>query len=340
MSPTVDTMRTPQEWPGRTVGELLDEWLQHIEEDRSPTTLREYRRLTEKIVRPTFGDVELNALSAYDLDSLYGRLRRRTPPLSPASIRRIHALLSAALHQGEKWGWVDRSVARQASPPPVRSQEPNTPMADEVQRMIAEADRTDPVMAALLAMGALTGARRGELCALRWTDFDDDGALLTIGRSVFDVPGGGWSEKDTKTHQVRRVALDPVAVRILELHRERVKERSYNARVRLHPDGFIFSRSPAGLEPVRPDFVTKFTLRVAKRLGIKMTPKALRHFSATEMVAAGVDVRTVAGRLGHADPSMTLRVYSHRRAQRDSEAASILGKALPDLATRRGRATS
>jgi len=316
---------------GHTVGQLLDEWLKHIEEDRSPTTLREYRRLTEKLVRPEFGDIELHALTAYDLDSFYGRLRTRERPLSSASVRRVHALLAAALHQAEKWGWVDRSVARQASPPPTRSQEPDTPQADEVLKIVAEADKSDPVMAALLATGALTGARRGELCALRWSDFDGKAAVLTNGRSVFDVPGGGWGEKDTKTHQVRRVGLDDVALHVLELHRERVEERAKNARVSVSSDGLIFARSPAGVEPVRPDFVTKFTQRVANNIGIKLTPKALRHFSATEMVAAGVDVRTVAGRMGHADPSMTLRVYSHRRAQRDREAAALLGKILPAL---------
>ena len=296
--------------------------------------------MTEKVVRPEFGDIELKALTAYDLNSFYGRLRRRARPLSPASVRRVHALLSAALHQGEKWGWVDRSVARQASPPPVRSEEPDTPMADEVQRIVAEADRSDSVMAALLATGALTGARRGELCALRWSDLDPAAAVLTIGRSVFDAPGGGWGEKDTKTHQVRRVGLDEVALGVLELHRERVEDRARDAAVSVRPDGFIFSRSPAGLEPVRPDFVTKFTLRVANKLGFKLTLKALRHFSATEMVAAGVDVRTVAGRMGHADPSMTLRVYSHRRAQRDREAAAILGKTLPALYAGRRRTTA
>lgn len=188
-------------------------------------------------------------------------------------------------------------------------------------------------MAALLATGALTGARRGELCALRWPDLDEESATLIIGRSVFDFPGGGWGEKDTKTHQVRRVGLDEVALHVFDLHRERVQDRAKEAGVDVPADAFIFSRSPLGMEPVRPDFVTKFTLRVAKRVGIKITPKALRHFSATEMVAAGVDVRTVAGRMGHADPSMTLRVYSHRRAQRDREAAAILGKTLPSLSS-------
>ena len=187
-------------------------------------------------------------------------------------------------------------------------------------------------MSALLAVGALTGARRGELCALRWSDLDSDAAILTIGRSVFDVPGGGWAEKETKTHQVRRVGLDEVALHVLRIHLERVEDRAEKAGVSVLLNGFLFSRSPAGLEPVRPDFVTKFTLRLANKLGIKLTPKALRHFSATEMVAAGVDVRTVAERMGHSDPSMTLRVYSHRRAQRDHEAAAILGKTVTTIA--------
>lgn len=109
---------------------------------------------------------------------------------------------------------------RQASPPPMRSQEPDTPQADEVLKIVAEADKSDPVMAALLAIGALAGARRGELCALRWSDLDRKAAVLTIGRSIFDVPGGGWNEKDTKTHQVRRVGLDEVALHVLEVHRD------------------------------------------------------------------------------------------------------------------------
>ena len=81
--------------------------------------------------------------------------------------------------------------------------------------------------------------------------------------------------------------------------------------------------------------MTTFTIRVARTLGIRITPKALRHFSATELVMADVDVLTVAGRLGHADPSLTLRVYSHRRNQRDREAAAILGKTLPALSAGR-----
>jgi integrase len=142
----------------------------------------------------------------------------------------------------EKWGWVERSVARQASPPSVRSQEPDTPVAADVQKVVAKADKNDPVMAALLATGALTGARRGELCALRLSDLDSDVPVLTIRRSVFEMSRGGWGEKDTKTHQVGRVDLDEVALHVLELHGERVEIRAKRAGLNLRPDGFVFPR--------------------------------------------------------------------------------------------------
>jgi integrase len=83
-----------------------------------------------------------------------------------------------------------------------------------------------------------------------------------------------------------------------------------------------------GAEPIRPDVVTKFTLRVAKAAGVATHLHALRHFSATQGIAAGFDAVTVGGRLGHADSSITLRVYSHVLEQRDRELAASLGRTL------------
>jgi integrase len=90
----------------------------------------------------------------------------------------------------------------------------------------------------------------------------------------------------------------------------------------------VFSRSPAGSEPIRPDLLTKFTKRVAEKAKVDTHLHALRHFSATQAIGAGYDPVTVGGRLGHADPSITLRVYSHVLEQRDRELALSLGGML------------
>ncbi len=310
-----------------TFGTLLDRFLAQAESlGRSPTTLREYRRIVETVVRPALGSIRLDKLSSLDLDHLYARLTKKGNKAT--SVRRVHALIGAALHQGEKWGLVDNNVSRKASPPPVHAPQIVAPDPDDVRRIIKAAEAVEPSLSALLFLAALTGARRGELCALRWSDLDAEAGTLTIARSVYETKGGGWQEKSTKTHAERKIGLDDLALEILRRHRASVDDLAAMLDVKVAPDAFMFSRSPQGLEPIRPIVLTKFTRRVAATAGVDTHLHALRHFSATQAIAAGFDAVTVGARLGHADPSVTLRVYSHAVDCRDRELAASLGKTL------------
>jgi integrase len=145
---------------------------------------------------------------------------------------------------------------------------------------------------------------------------------------VYDVAGGGWAEKPTKTHSKRTIGLDDLGIEALRRHRGQVDELADGLELVVPPDGFMFSRSPQGTEPIRPDVLTKFTTRIAKLAGVDTHLHALRHFAATQAIAAGFDPVTVGGRLGHADPSITLRVYSHVLEQRDRDLAASLGRTL------------
>lgn len=312
-----------------TVAGLLDKWLAHCDAiGRSPTTMREHRRLVTKVIVPAIGHVKLTKLTARHLDQLYAKLTAEPRPLAPASVRRCHAVIGAALHQAEKWDLVARNVARRAQPPELHQARVEAPSPEEVQAIIRAAEAIEPGLAALLVLAALTGARRGELCALRWPDVDLAGARLTIARSVYETPGGGWGEKDTKTHAARSVGLDELALEVLRRHRLAVDTLADDLGLDVLPDGFVFSRSPVGAEPIRPDVLSKFTKRVAEKAGVDTHLHALRHFSATQAIAAGFDPVTVSGRLGHADPAITLRVYSHALEQRDRELAAALGRTL------------
>jgi len=311
----------------KTVGELLTEWLAHCESlGRSPTTMREYKRLADQTVRPEVGHLRLSKLSTRDLDRLYAKLTAKGN--KPTTVRRVHALISAALHQAERWEYVGQNVARRASPPPVHAAQVEAPKPEEVQAILIAAEAVEPTLAVLLLLGALTGARRGELCALRWPDIDFNAGTLTIARSVYEVTGGGWAEKGTKTHQARTIGLDDLGMELLRRHRSAVDALGRSLELEVLPDGFVFSRSPVGAEPIRPDVVTKFMTRVAKKAGVDTHLHALRHFSATQGIAAGYDPVTVGRRLGHADPSITLRVYSHVVEQRDKELAAAVGSTL------------
>lgn len=310
-----------------TVAILLDRFLEHADAlGRSPTTVREYRRIAKKVLVPELGKIRLDRLTALDLDRLYARLTAKGN--KPTTVRRVHSLIGAALRQAERWQLVDRNVSRNATPPPVHAAGVTAPDPGEVQRIVEVAEEIEPALARLLLLAALTGARRGELCALRWTDLDTAAGTLRIARSIYAKAGGGWAEKSTKTHAERRVGLDVLGLEILRRHREAIDKLADELGVTVAADAFMFSRSPAGIEPIRPDVLTKFTKRVAVKAGVSTHLHALRHFSATQAIAAGFDPVTVAARLGHADSSITMRVYSHAVESRDRELAASLGRTL------------
>jgi len=182
-----------------------------------------------------------------------------------------------------------------------------------VRAIIAAADERDPRLAPLLMLGALTGLRRGELCALRWTDMNLDVGEITVSRSLVIVTAG-VEEKSTKSGRVRRVALDDVAVLLMKTHRERVLQWAKEAETTIAADVFVFSPFVNGATPFRPDNVTGFFIRVRDSLDLKhVRLHDLRHFTATQLIGANVDIQTVASRLGHSDtgPATDRRPLNH-----------------------------
>jgi integrase len=88
-------------------------------------------------------------------------------PLTPKTIRNIHSILSGAFSTAARWEWIARNPAESAKPPAVtRRPVPATPPGD-VAKVIAEGRKTHPEMALYLWLVAISGARRGELCALQ-----------------------------------------------------------------------------------------------------------------------------------------------------------------------------
>jgi len=153
--------------------------------------------------------------------------------------------------------------------------------------------------------------------------------VLTIRRSIAQDGMERW-EKDTKTHQQRRVTLDPETVKALTEHWERCQTRCEALGMQLRRDAFVFSLAPDSSTHLVPSSVSQRYSRLAKRLDIETHLHCLRHYSATELIAAGVDVRTVAGRLGHGGGGVTtLRVYAAWVAEADQRAAAALAQRGP-----------
>jgi integrase len=144
-------------------------------------------------------------------------------------------------------------------------------------------------------------------------------------------PRSGLREKDTKTGNQRRVSLDPHTMELLAEHRERVAKQLAELDCEADQETFIFSTAPDYSTPRLPRSVTQRYRLMAKRLKLRSTRiHSLRHYSATELIAAGVDLRTVAGRLGHGNGgTMTLKTYAAWVDAADRKAAETMATIMP-----------
>jgi integrase len=310
-----------------TLGAYLEQWMEHVRAHRQPDTTRNYavkcRRFTAEL-----GKVRLDKLRAHELDKLYRRWLAEG--MSPTTVRTSHAVLSAALGQAVKWGLVSRSIAPLVTLPTVEQRRMAVPDADTVRLLIKESEESDPVLSAAIMLAALTGCRRGELLGLRWSDVDRDRMVLHVERSVKrEETGRTLRIGPTKTHQNRRVSLDPVTLAVIDTHRERAEGWALDAVVAIDPDGYLLTEDPTGRTPMAPDTLTHRFSRLSAQLGLQgLRFHDLRHSVATNLLAAGYDLAIVAGRLGHRDPTITLRVYAHALVERDRQAAVTLGQLM------------
>jgi integrase len=340
-----------------TVAQMLERYLDQWE--GSDSWLEAQRIYVRRHINPFVGAVKVHRLDVDVLDSFYRELKRcrdhcdgrafiqhrtttshkcdhRCAPhecrgLGARTIRHIHFLLSGAYNEAKRWRWVTDNPMGEAKPPAAPPPNPKPPTAQQAALIINEAWR-DPDWGALIWVAMTTGARRGELCALRWNDIDfAPGEETTwIARAIKKSKKKGWVEGPTKTHQQRRVALDPETVLVLGDLRERAKARAVALGVDLAEDAFVFSPAADSGAFYRPATITQRYDRMAGRLKIRTTLHKLRHFSATELIRAGVDIRTVAGRIGHGGGgTTTLKVYTAFVSEADQRAAGKFLMRMP-----------
>lgn len=164
-----------------------------------------------------------------------------------------------------------------------------------------------PLLAAVLALAATTGLRGGEFCGLPWgmSIWRTESFTYTLGQEGCRRRGVGPS----KTHQVRRIALDYFTIAVRE--------------------GYVFTLNAISAKLLTPGRLRASFIPLCGAAGIPgMTLHILRDFNASMLIASGGDVRTIAGRLGHSDATTTLRVYVHVLEGRDQDAADYVGSLL------------
>jgi integrase len=241
--------------------------------------------------------------------------RRDRDGLSRRSVRYLHAIVRGALSDARRWGLVTHNVAEQADPP---RQDRNrdamrTWSAEQVRAFLDHVG--DDRLCTLWLLLVSTGMRRGEACGLHWDDLDLEAARVAVRRNLTAVRGRGpareasWSEPKTSRSR-RSVALDANTVEQLRAHRRRQLEERLAAGPAYVDRGLVFCREDGS--ELDPDWVSKRFERLADAAGLpRIRLHDLRHTHATLALQAGVHVKVVSERLGHATVGMTLDTYSH-----------------------------
>jgi integrase len=313
-----------------TVADFLnDHWLPAIATTVRPTTLLSYRQHVSDYLDPHIGALPLLRLSGDRLNALYATLlangsKKGRGGLSPATVRRTHNMLHRALKDAVRWNRLAINPADAADPPKLTASK-RKPMktwtAGEVQAFLAHVagDR----LYAAWALAASTGMRRGEVLGLRWCDVDLDAGRVSIRQTLVTV--GYRVEYGTpKTDRGRRqIPLDTRTVAILRSHRARQAQERLAWGPAYDDADLVFAREDGRW--VHPDtFCQHFEKHVRNASLPRIRLHDLRHTYASLSLQAGVSVKVVSERLGHASAAFTQDVYMHALPGMQEDAAELV----------------
>lgn len=305
-----------------TVDKLLDDYLDQVRERVRETTHETYVARARQYIRPAIGRLLVSELRSSHLDAFYRKLSR--DGYAPATIRVCHAVISGALSQAERWEWIGKSPARLASPPPIQKLREPGLSQDDLQRLLRAAESDDLDLATALALAALTGARRGELCGLQWRDLDTSERTIRIERSWAEGVAGSQHLGPVKTGEARVVPIGLVGLQVIARYQAVLEDRIPGWKPM--PEAWLCSYD-GGTTPIRGPSMSAFIRSVGKRLTppVVVHLHQLRHFAATELGRVGVNPRVAADLLGHASTRMTMDVYTDRMGTELRRAVDHLG---------------
>jgi integrase len=304
-----------------TLGQYLTErWLPIQEARLRASTHASYRRNIELHVLPGLGRRPLDQLTPEDIDMFYAALlksgRKKRPGekgpakgLAPKTVHNIHVMLNKALSDAARKGTVVRNVVALADAPSLQARKRPEIKAWEVDQLVAFLDAIAAHrMAPAFHLAAYTGMRRGEVLGLRWRDVDLDGGRVSVRQALVSV-AYEVSISDVKTGTSRRtIDIDDDVARVLRDWRKvRSEERD---GLEPGPDDLVFVKADG--TSMHPDIFSQLFDRTVAKIDVpSISLHDLRHTHATLLLKAGVNVKVVSERLGHANVAFTMNVYQH-----------------------------
>lgn len=244
--------------------------------------------------------------------------------LSEKTVLHHHRLISSILQTAVQWQVIPSNPCSRVRAPRVQHKESQYLEEEQVFYMLERLEEEDEAHRGMIYLLLYSGMRRGELCGLEWSDIDFENDVINIRRNSVYISGKGVITNDPKTSSsIRAEKISHDVIELLSEHKHQQKIQRLSVGAGWIESDRVFTQWNGA--PIFPDGVSKWFRHFMERIGLSgYSLHSLRHTNASLMIASGVDVRTVAARLGHAQTSTTTNIYAHLIRSADEKASEAI----------------
>ena len=312
-----------------TFQEYADHWLSR-QVKYAPSTRASYERMLQRVY-PYIGAVKVKDIRPIALENMLTELRkwtRRGKPIQETTVQKYLTVVSAVLSDAKRNEIIQKNPARMIDLPDTEHREQFIPTPEQAKEFLDGLVDEPWQYKVYYLLAVYTGCRRGELCALKWSDFIMDGnrCILTVSRSRSIVAGEGVREGPTKNGKSRVMVIDSDVTSLLKgycyYQIRTAQELGYES------GEYLFTDDLGNL--IHPDTFTKHLRKIYEELGFpsEFHLHTLRHYFVTTLLHSGVDKQTVAELAGHGDTSFLERTYCHPQMELKRHAAEVMTQSL------------
>lgn len=312
-----------------SLGEWLDKWIaEYMTGTVRKGTLDGYKTYAERYIKPALGDKPTAFITTADVQRFYNHLRKNGRiknrhiygnGLSDATVVRIHCMLHEAMDRAVKEHLISKNPTNGTTVPKIAKKEMQVLTDKQLDTFMKLVDAEEH-WRDFFYTELTTGLRRGEICGLKWTDFDENKGKLNINRSI-DLRNGEIIVGETKTGKGRRCFYLPVSTANV------LRERKKNSK-----SEWIFTDLLNPELPIAPPAAYRKMKQLLQKAGLpNIRFHDLRHTFATHALTSGVDAKTLSGILGHTNASFTLDTYTHVTTDMQQRASDIVGGFMNDI---------
>lgn len=318
------------------LSDFVPRYLEIAKQTLSPATYEFYKLKIDSLINPALGHLKLkdinpshiqkfiNQLAAAPKEKRSGQPNEQGETLSPSTVRRYLTVLQSIFKQAVKLGLISDSPAKVERLTLPKTQAPKIEIftKQEAAQMLAALENEDLQFQTLIQLAIFTGARRGELVALKFSDIDFEQSKITIERAAYKIKGQLLATKPPKDYETRTVTINESCVELLKMLKAEKIETAQRLGSQWSGGNWVFTQwNGEMMNPITP---TKQFSKFLDRNGLKHRKfHSLRHTSATLLLYAGVNIKQVQGRLGHGDIETTNK-YLHLIEEADVEAVNKL----------------